>query len=212
MKVEIWSDFVCPFCYMGEKRFEKALAEFKHKDEVEITFKSFQLSPDAVRIEGKDIHQIIAEKYKISYEQSKASNNQIVESAREVGLNYRFDLLKPNNTGMAHQIAKFAQRVGMEKNLVDRYFKAYFEEGADIGDKETLFKLAKEVGLDLDELDKKLDEGFLKAEVFKDQQQAKALGISSVPFFIIDNKYSVSGAQSPDHFTQVLEKAYLAPR
>lgn len=208
MKVEIWSDFVCPFCYMGEKRFEKALAEFEHKDEVEIIFKSFQLDPDAKRIEGKDIHQIIAEKYGISYEQSKASNNQIVEAARELGLNYQFDILKPNNTGMAHQIAKFAQSVGKEKHLVDRYFKAYFEEGADIGDQVTLFKLAEEIGLNLDELNKNLDEGFLKTEVSKDQEQARALGINSVPFFVINNKDTVSGAQSVRHFIDVLEKAY----
>lgn len=208
MKIEIWSDFVCPFCYMGERKLELALQEFQHKEEVEITFRSFQLDVDAVKIADKDIYQIIAEKYHISYEESKASNEQIVKAAKEVGLNYRFDLLKPNNSGLAHQIAKFAKAAGKEKILVDRFFKAYFEEGADIGDKETLLDLAKEVQLDLDELNKKLDEEFYKPDVMKDQEEARKLGMNGVPYFVIDGKYGVSGAQSPSHFKAVLDKAY----
>jgi len=208
MKVEIWSDFVCPFCYMGERRFENALEEFEHKDEVEITFKSFQLDPDAKRIQGKDIYQIIAEKYGISYEQSKASNDEIIKAASEVGLNYRFDILKLNNTEMAHEITKFARSLDKEKALVDRFFKAYFEEGADIGDREILLKLAGEVGINQGELNKKLDAGSFRTEVIKDQEQARKLGINGVPFFVINDKYTVSGAQSVSHFIHVLDKAY----
>lgn len=208
MKVEIWSDFVCPFCYMGERRFENALAEFEHKEQVEITFRSFQLDPNAEKIVDKDIYQIIAEKYKISYEESKANNDQIVKAASEVGLNYRFDILKPNNSGLAHQISKFAKSVGMEKVFVDRLFKAYFEEGADIGDKEQLVKLAAEVDLNVEVLKQQLEQQDLAAEVVKDQQQAMAMGIHGVPFFVIDDKYSISGAQSVGHFLKVLRKAY----
>lgn len=209
MKIEIWSDFVCPFCYMGETILEKALLEIEHKGDVEITFKSFQLDPNAVRIVDKNIYQIIAEKYGISYEQSKASNDNIVKAGRELGLNYQMDILKPNNTAMAHEISKFAQSVGKETILAKRLFKAYFEEGADIGDKETLLNLATEVGLNLNELNKKLDEGYFKPEVLQDQQQARELGINSVPHFVINNKYSISGAQGINHFIQVLNKAYL---
>lgn len=209
MKIEIWSDFVCPFCYMGETILEKALLEIGHKGDVEITFKSFQLDPNAVRIVDKNIYQIIAEKYGISYEQSKASNDNIVKAGREIGLNYQMDIMKPNNTAMAHEISKFAQSVGKERVLVKRFFKAYFEEGADIGDKVTLLNLAAEVGLNLNELNKKLDEGFFKSEVLQDQEQALRSGINSVPHFVINNKYTISGAQGINHFIQVLNKAYL---
>lgn len=208
MKVEIWSDFVCPFCYMGERKFEQGLADFEHKDEVEIVFKSFQLSMGKEDVKGKDIHQIIADKYNISYDQAKANNDQIVKAAEKVGLNYRFDILKLNNTELAHEIAKYADSVGKGKALVDRYFKAYFEEGLDIGDKEKLIELADEVGLNTTELKKQLDQETLKAEIKKDEVLARKLGINSVPFFIINDRYTVSGAQDSKQFLKALNEAY----
>ena len=208
MKVEIWSDFVCPFCYMGERKFEQALADFEHKDEVEIIFKSFQLSMGKEDVKGKDINQIIADKYNISYDQAKANNDQIVKAAEKVGLNYRFDILKLNNTELAHEIAKYADSVGKGKDLVDRYFKAYFEEGVDIGDKEKLIELAEEIGLNTIELKKQLNQEDLKAEIKKDEVLARKLGINSVPFFIINDRYTVSGAQDPKQFLKALNEAY----
>ena len=208
MKVEIWSDFVCPFCYMGERKFEEALADFEHKDEVEIIFKSFQLSMGKEDVKGKDINQIIADKYNISYDQAKANNDQIVKAAEKVGLNYRFDILKLNNTELAHEIAKYADSVGKGKDLVDRYFKAYFEEGVDIGDKEKLIELAEEIGLNTIELKKQLNQEDLKAEIKNDEVLARKLGISSVPFFIINDRYTVSGAQDPKQFLKALNEAY----
>ena len=208
MKVEIWSDFVCPFCYMGERKFEQALADFEHKDEVEIVFKSFQLAMGKEDVKGKDIHQIIADKYNISYDQAKANNDQIVKAAEKVGLNYRFDILKLNNTELAHEIAKYADSVGKGKDLVDRYFKAYFEEGVDIGDKEKLIELAEEIGLNTIELKKQLNQEDLKAEIKKDEVLARKLGINSVPFFIINDRYTVSGAQDPKQFLKALNEAY----
>ncbi|CUU47803.1 DsbA family oxidoreductase [Clostridium beijerinckii] len=207
MKVEIWSDFVCPFCYMGERKFEKALELFEHKDEVEIVFKSFQLNMDQAEVKDKDIHQVIADKYNISYEQAKANNDRIVKAAQEVGLNYRFDILKLNNTELAHQISKYAEYNDKGKELVDRYFKAYFEEGFDIGNKEKLIELAEEIGLNVIELKKRLDDGSLKAEIEKDKALARELDISGVPFFVINDKYAVSGAQEPEEFLKVLKKA-----
>ena len=208
MKVEIWSDFVCPFCYMGEKKFEQALADFEHKDEVEIVFKSFQLQMGKADTKGKDIHQTIADKYNISYEQAKANNDQITKAAAEVGLNYRFDILKLNNTELAHEISKYAESVGKGKDLVDRYFKAYFEEGVDIGDKEKLIELADEIGLNISELKKQLEQESLKAQIEKDKVLASKIGINSVPFFIINDRYTVSGAQNPEHFLKALNEAY----
>ncbi len=207
MKIEIYSDFVCPFCYLGERKLELALEQFEHKDEVEITYKSFQLDPNAKRHPDKDIHQLIADKYDISYERSKANNDQIVKAAGEVGLNYRFDMLKPNNTAMAHQIAQYAKSVDKEQALVLRFFKGYFEEGADIGDKVTLLALAQEAGLDRSETEQNLtDETFLPA-VLKDQADAEAIWIDFVPYFTA-GKHSISGAQSVENLLAFLHEAH----
>lgn len=208
MKVEIWSDFVCPFCYMGEAKFKKALEVFEHKDEVEIVYKSFELDREKTDYEGKNVHRIIADKYHISYEQAKANNDRITKAAAEVGLNYNFDILKVNNTLIAHEIAKYAQHVGKGNELVERYFKGVFEEGLDIGKKNDLLKLAEEIGLDIAELTKQLDGNDLKSDVREDEAQAEKLGVNSVPFFLIDNKYAVSGAQDPQQFLQALQQAY----
>ena len=208
MKVEIWFDFVCPFCYMGERKFEKALAAFEHKDEVEIIFKSFQLNMSQKDVKGKDIHQVIADKYNITYEQAKDNNDRITKAAAEVGLNYRFDILKLNNTQLAHEISKYAESVGKGKELVDLYFKGYFEEGLDIGNEEKLFELAQKAGLDISDLKNQLAGESLKAEVKEDEALARKLGISSVPYFVFDNKYAVSGAQEPEQFLKTLNQAY----
>ncbi len=205
-KIDIWFDFVCPFCYLGERKFEMALKEFAGKDDVEINFKSFQLNPSkaVVPMVGKDIHQIIADKYHMSYDQAKANNDRIVASAKQVGLNYRFDILKPGNTEMAHIIAQYAKEVGKDFELVNRFYAAYFEEGADINDETTLLELAAEIGLDVHALKKRLDDPTLLARVKADQKQAQTLGITGVPFFIINDKHRISGAQSIEHFKSVL--------
>ena len=208
MKIEIYSDFVCPFCYMGVKRLEAALAQFEHNDEVEITYKSFQLDTNAKRHPDKDIHQLIAEKYNMSYEESKANNENIVKAAAEVGLRYRFDILKPNNTAMAHQIAQYAKSVGKEGELVHRFYKGYFEEGADIGDKETLLSLAQEVGLDRNEAEIMLNEKTFVSATLKDQADAEAIWIDFVPYFIADGKHSISGAQSIESMLRFLNEVY----
>lgn len=206
MHIEIWSDFVCPFCYLGKTRFEKALEQFEHKDDVTITYRSFQLDPQATSHPGVDIHTLIANKYGISIEQAKASNDAIVFQASEVGLNYQFDSLKPNNTRLAHEIAKFAKDKGLESLVVNRLLQGYFEEGADIGDLATLLTLVKEVGIDEGELQNALNNGLYTKEVEKDQQEAHKLGITGVPFFVINNQYGISGAQKITYFTQVLNK------
>jgi predicted DsbA family dithiol-disulfide isomerase len=208
MKVEIWFDFVCPFCYMGERKFEKALAAFEHNDEVEIIFKSFQLNMSQKDVKGKDIHQVIADKYNITYEQAKDNNDRITKAAAEVGLNYRFDILKLNNTQLAHEISKYAESVGKGKELVDLYFKGYFEEGLDIGNEEKLLELAEKAGLDISDLKNQLAGESLKAKVKEDEALARKLGISSVPYFVFDNKYAVSGAQEPEQFLKALKQAY----
>lgn len=208
MKIEVWFDFVCPFCYLGDTKFEKALSEFEHKDEVEVVFRSFQLNMGKVDTKGKDIHQIVADKYHISYEQSKANNERIAAAGREVGLNYDFDAMKLNNTEFAHQILQYAKKQEKEHTLINRYFKAYFEEGMDIGDQKALLQIAEEIGLDLPELKRQLASDGLKTEVQKDEAAARKYGIDTIPHFIIDGKYSVSGAQDSEHFLTALNKVY----
>lgn len=208
MKVEIWFDFVCPFCYLGDTRFEKALYEFEHRDEVELVFRSFRLNMDHKTTAGKDIHQIIAEKYGISYAEAKANNDNIAKAGREVGLNYNFDVMKLGDTETAHQIMQYAKKHHKDHDLITRCFKAYFEEGLNIGDKEELLKIAGEIGLDLSELNHELASGSLKADMLKDEAAARSLGINGVPHFIFDRKYAISGAQDPKYFLAALSKIY----
>ena len=208
MKIEIWFDFVCPFCYLGDTKFENALSEFEHKAEVELEFRSFRLNMANEDTKGKDIHQGVAEKYHISYEQSKANNERIAEAGREVGLHYNFDAMKLNDTELAHQIMQYAKRFQKDHALIKRYFKEYFEEGMDIGNREGLVQIAGELGLDIAELGRELTSGVLKAEIQKDEAAARRFGIDTIPHFIIDGKYAVSGAQNKENFLAALRKVY----
>lgn len=208
MKVEVWSDFVCPFCYMGERKFELGLEQFEHKEEVEVEFKSFELNTSAKKEEGKNIHQIIADKYGIGYEQAKANNDQIKAAAKAVGLTYDFEVMTPNNTFLAHQIFQYAKSMGKGKEVVAAFFKAYFEKGMDIGDKDKLLELAVQAGLDRAALVKALKDKKLQIDVRKEEAQAGELGIGGVPYFLIDGKYAISGAQDPSLFLKALRQAY----
>ena len=208
MRIEIWSDFVCPFCYMGKTKFEMALNEFEHKDEVEVVYRSFELNMSGELVKGKDIHQVIADKYHISYEEAKRNNDMIVKAAAEVGLHYRFDLLKLNSTELAHEIIQYAKPKGKANELVKRFFQGYFEEGMDIGNRDALLKLAEEAGLDIPDLTIHLNGDQLKSEVKKEEEMAQKLKINAVPYFLINNWYAVSGAQNPDTFLHALQEAY----
>ncbi|MCK8060916.1 MULTISPECIES: DsbA family oxidoreductase [unclassified Fusibacter] len=209
MKIEIWSDYACPFCYLGDRKLALALNDFEHKSEVEISYKSFQLDVNATSHPGVDVSTLISQKYGIGYEQARASNDKIVKAAYAIGLEYDFDNLKPNNTALAHQVAKYAASLGKEAPLVQRLFKAYFEQGYDLGIKENLLKLAGEVDLDAMELSGVLDAGTFAKEVHNDQEAAAKLGIRGVPYFVFDGKYAVSGAQDVDYFKKVLEEVHL---
>lgn len=207
MKIEIWSDFACPYCYIGKKRLEKALEELKKKEETEIVFKSFQLDPSGVRMELSDYSEYMAKKYNIPYDQAKAQVDGMVSSAKELGLDFRYDILIKNNMVLAHQIAKYAKTVGKDKAIVERFFKGYFEEGADLGDLQVLSTMSKEVGLDPQNFKKIIEQKLYLSEVIADQKQASDMGVRGVPFIVIDGKLSVSGAQSIEYFKLALEKA-----
>lgn len=209
MHVEIWYDFVCPFCYIGKRKFELALANFELKDDLKITYRSFQLNMSHEKNKSHDINQLIADKYGMTYEQAKTNNDRIVKAAADVGLDFRFDIMKPANTSAMHQIAHYAQSVNKDQALVHRYFKAYFEEGADISNVDTLLDLAAEIGLSTQEIKQHLQSETYLPQVLEDQKSAKKHGINGVPYFIFNDKITVSGAQSVEHFTNALRQAGL---
>jgi len=207
MLIEVWSDFVCPFCYLGKRRLEIALEKFAYKDEVELVFKSFELDPLSEKKFDGNIHEYIAKKYGIPVEQAKASNNQLVAEAKDIGLNYNFDDLIRTNTFDAHRVVHYAKAEGKMKELSERIFKAYFVDSLNISDYKVLASLAYEVGLNSDKTLSILESDQYGKEVRKDEETASKLGISGVPYFVINNKYAVNGAQPPELFLEALEKA-----
>jgi predicted DsbA family dithiol-disulfide isomerase len=207
MKIEVWSDFVCPFCYIGKRRLETALEKFEHKDEVELVFKSFELDPSSKKKSDENIHEIIAKKYGIPVEQAKASNNQIVAAAKAIGLNFNFDDVIRTNTFDAHRVAHYAKTEGKMNELAERIFKAYFVDSLNISDHKVLASLSSEVGLNSDKVLSVLESNQYAEEARKDEETASKLKISGVPYFIINNKYTISGAQQPEIFLEAIEKA-----
>ncbi|AAK81377.1 putative DsbA family dithiol-disulfide isomerase [Clostridium acetobutylicum] len=206
MKIEVWSDFVCPFCYMGKRRLEIALNEFEYKTDVEISFKSFELDPSAKKEYSENIHELIAKKYKISVEQAKASNDQIVLQAEAIGLNYNFNKLIPTNTFDAHRLSQYAKTKGKMNELSEKIFKAYFVDSLNISDYKVLADLAEEVGISRDESLRILESNQYNEEVREDEKNASKLGIDAVPYFVFDDKYAVSGAQPAEVFLEALYK------
>lgn len=206
MKIEVWSDFMCPFCYIGKRRLEIALNKFEHRNEVELVFRSFELDPTSQKKFDENIHEIIAKKYGISVEQAEASNNQIVKQAKAIGLDYNFDNLIPTNTFDAHRLTHYAKTEGKMNELAERILKAYFIDSLNISDYEVLADLADEVGINSDKALQVLESDEYGVEVRKDEESASKLKISGVPYFLFNNKYAVSGAQQPELFLEILEK------
>jgi len=207
MIVEIWSDIVCPFCYIGKRRFEAALEQLPYREEVKVVYHSFELDPNAPADPGHDIHDMLAAKYGMSREQAKGMNDQMTEQARSVGLVYDMDRAKPTNTYDAHRLTHYAAQSDKMVEMTERLFRAYFTEGLHIGDRQVLADLADEVGLDRDHALAALENGRYADEVRQDERDAAQIGIQGVPFFVINRKYAVSGAQPPEVFVQAIEKA-----
>lgn len=207
MKVEIWSDIFCPFCYIGKRKFELSLKKFDKKEEVEVIYRSFELNPNSPKSYDKNIHEIIASKYGISYEEAKLNNDNIVKQARDLGLEYNFDTLVVTNSFDAHRMIHFADKYGKMEEMTEALFKAYFTDSKNVSDANTLADIASSIGLDKDEALRVLNSNEYKNLVRKDEEMARSYGISSVPFFIFNNKFSVSGAQPTEIFLMALNKA-----
>ncbi|MBO0778912.1 MAG: DsbA family oxidoreductase [Ktedonobacteraceae bacterium] len=208
MKVEIWSDVVCPWCYIGKRRFEAALARFAHRDDVEITWRSFELDPTAPRRIPGSLNDMIAQKLGKTPDQAAALHAQLTTMAGREGLDYQLDKAQPGNTFDAHRLIHLAATYGLQGTMKERLLKAYFSDGLSIGDPNTLVEIAAEVGLDAQEARAMLDSNDYADDVHADEQRAAAFGIRGVPFVAIDEKYGISGAQPSDLFLEALEQAW----
>jgi len=208
MKVEIWSDYTCPFCYIGKSKFELALERFTHKEHIETVFRSFELDPGADPHSGQSTYSMLAARYGMSIEKAKQATLNVTEQAAAVGLTFHFEKAIATNTFDAHRAVHFAAEQGKDKELSDRLFKAYFTDGENIGDRDRLAALAAEVGLDPTQVAETLESSTYKESVRGEELKGSTLGIQGVPFYLIDDKYAISGAQSPEVFLDALNKAW----
>jgi predicted DsbA family dithiol-disulfide isomerase len=212
MKVEIWSDVVCPFCYMGKQKFEIALEQFEHKDEVEVLWHSFQLNPEFKAGTAGDIHDYLAAKYGRTREWAKEMNDSVAAMAQEVGLHYDFDKAVPVNTFDTHRLIHLAGEHGLQAMAEERFFAAYFTEGKNLSDPGTLVELGTDIGLDAMVVRRTLKSSYYADAVRGDMEEADELGIHAVPFFVIDRKYAISGVQPSHLFLETLEKVWEEER
>lgn len=209
MKVEIWSDVVCPWCYIGKRRFEQALAQFEHADQVEITWRSFELDPNAPRVRTESHAEHLSKKYGVSPSQVQAMDARLVGEATKEGLDFHLADSKGGNTFDAHRLIHLAAQSGRAGEMKERLMKAYFTERVAIGERAELVRLAVDVGLDEAVVKAMLSSEKFANDVRADEARARAFGISGVPFFAIDERYGVSGAQPADAMLDVLRQAYV---
>lgn len=206
MKIEIWSDIMCPFCYIGKRQLETALAEFPN-EEFEIEWKSFQLDPSIEPQSGKDVYTFLAERKGISVEQSIEMHKGVVERAKSVGLDYHFDKAIISNSLTAHRIIHLAKSKKLGDEMEEIFFKAYFTEGRDLNDAQTLIELGVKAGLDAAEVKEVVENNNIYLnEVQEDITEAQQIGVQGVPFFVFDRKYAVSGAQPVEAFVNTIKE------
>jgi predicted DsbA family dithiol-disulfide isomerase len=210
MNVEIWSDIACPWCYVGKRRFEGALAQFEHREQVQVTWRAFELDPDAPPEREGERAARLAEKYGTTIERAREMEQHMTDVAAEDGLAFRFDIARSGNTFDAHRVVHLAAEHGLQDEMKERLFKAYLEEGELISDHDTLVKLGVEVGLPRDELIDSLASDHFAAEVRDEERTAFGFGISAVPTFVIDRQFGVSGAQPPELLLDMLQRGWAA--
>ncbi len=208
MHVEIWSDIACPWCYVGKRRFEAALAAFEQRDDVRVTWRAFELDPHAPREREHDGAAHLAEKYGTTREEALAMQQRMTDVAAAEGLDFRFDLARGGNTFDAHRLSHLAGAHSLQDALQERLMRAYLGEGAVIGDPATLEGLAVEVGLPAAEVRDVLGSDRYAAEVRDEQRTAASLGIQAVPFFVVDRALGASGAQSPEVLGGLLQRGW----
>ncbi|MCX6215267.1 DsbA family oxidoreductase [Spirosoma sp.] len=208
MDVEIWSDIMCPFCYIGKRKFEQALNQFEHKEQINIVWKSFQLNPDMKTQPGKSINQYLAEIKGWSLAEAQRMNDHVTGMAREVGLSYDLNKAVVANSWDAHRLIQLAKQHGLGDAIEERLFKAYFTEGRDTSDHATLLELGTEIGLDETAVEQLLASNQFADAVNRDVYEAQQVGARGVPFFVLNRRYAVSGAQQPETFLGALNTAW----
>ena len=208
MKIDIWSDIMCPFCYIGKRKLEKALEKFPEKDNVTIVWHSFQLDPTIEYVPGRNLHEYLAERKGQSMEWSVNVHGQMTQTAKAEGLTYNFDKAVIANSFDAHRLIQLAKKYQLGDAAEEQLFKAYFTDGANVSDHETLVRIGAEIGIPAAETAAMLQSNAYTAEVNKDIAQAQAYGITGVPFFVINDKYGISGAQPSEVFLDGLQHAW----
>ncbi|WP_203248178.1 DsbA family oxidoreductase [Sporosarcina beigongshangi] len=206
MKIEIWSDYVCPFCYIGKRRFEEALKETGLEENAEVIFKAFELDPNSPATSDESMEEVLAKKYGTSIDEAKKMTDNVVVQAKTVGLDYDFSKMTPANTFNAHRLAKLAEQQGLGAQVSERFLKAYFIDAEKIGTEDVLLRLAEEVGISRERAQQVLDSDEFAAEVRADITEAGQIGVQGVPFFVINRKYAISGAQPAEAFAEALRK------
>ncbi|MDT3402426.1 DsbA family oxidoreductase [Mucilaginibacter terrae] len=208
MKIQIWSDVMCPFCYIGKRRFEEALSAFEYKDKVQIEWKSFQLNPQLKTDTSISINQYLADAKGWTLDYAKQLNSQVTDMAAQVGLTYNFDDAVVANSFNAHRFTHLAKKYGKGDAAEEQLFQAYFTNGQNIDDIDTLIALGEATGLDATETREVLNSNTYAEQVHHDIYEAEQLGIRGVPFFVMNNHYAVSGAQATEVFLNTLVSAY----
>ncbi|MGY1623767.1 DsbA family oxidoreductase [Geodermatophilus sp. SYSU D00965] len=208
MRIEVWSDVVCPWCYIGKRRLEAALARFPHRDQVEVVWRSFQLDPTAPEGQTSAALPALAAKYGRSVEEMRQMQRRVEQIAAEEGLEYHLDEGLTGNTLLAHELIHLAAEHGLQGAVKERLLHAHFEEGRSVFDVDSLAALGVEAGLDEAEVRAALADHRHRPAVHQDGRTAQALGATGVPFFVVDRKYGAAGAQPADLLLQVLERAW----
>ena len=208
MDIEIWSDIACPWCYVGKRRFEAALEQFEHRDEVTITWRSFELDPEAPAEREGDRAEHLARKYGMSLEQAQEAERQMTETAAGDGLDFRFDIARAGNTFDGHRLVHLAKAHGLQDAMKERLLHAYLTEGRLVSDHATLVELAEEVGLPADQVRDALAGDRYAADVREDERTAHSFGISAVPTFVVDRRLGASGAHPPEALLSLLRQGW----
>lgn len=208
MKVEVWSDVVCPFCYIGKTHFDEALAQFAEKENIEFVWKSFQLNPDLKTNLDQTLYEHLSESKSISVEQAEGMGIHAALMGKAAGIELNFDKSVVANSFNSHRLIHHAKANGKQQEMKARLFKAYFTEGKNIDHIETLIALATEIGLNADETKAVLESDKYTDAVNDDINESQQLGVRGVPFFVFDRKYAVSGAQPAEAFLETLQKSF----
>jgi len=206
MEIQIWSDIMCPFCYIGKRRLEGALKQLNLTDEVKITWKSFLLNPDMKTDPSRNSLKYLAETKGWTMEQTQEMVQHVVGMAKEEGLEYNMEDTKVANAMDAHRLIQLAKTLGKGDEVEERLFRAYFMEGKNIADKEVLVDLGEDVGISAERVRESLEKGEFTDRIRQDIQESQQIGVRGVPFFVFNNQYAVSGAQPVELFVQTMEK------